>query len=381
MRKTLFAFALLGVLIISACSQQGRVKVNGTITGLEGQEVVLLDENGEELSRVQGVGDTFEINDPEVIIGDGRFYSIWVPALGDFKERSANVPLIFFMISSNNTEVEAKIEEGSLNTVTIKGSPMMDEYQMFYDNNEGVEELKKIKVEYDEANKLFNTEEGRTAENYDNLRAIRAKISSANKLQSDIFEQMIPDNSSSIALAAIIQKQFGRSPVEKLEQAVESFDESIRESYPIKLLKERIATIHASAVGSEAPNFVYPDLEGNEVSLADLRGSYVLVDFWASWCGPCRGEMPYIKQVHEMFKDKGLQVVGVSIDTDEAAWRKSIEDEGLSYMHLYDPKNTSGNLYNFTGIPFIVLISPEGIILERNLRGQYMVDKVSNYIN
>jgi len=379
MRKTLFAFALLGVLIISACSQQKSIKVSGTITGLEGQEVVLLDENREEISRIQGVGDAFEIKDPEVVVGDGRFYFIWVPALGDSKDRSAKEYLIPFIISSNSTEIEAKIEEGSLHAIAIKGSPMMDEYQKLNDSNEATVELKEITAEYEKLNAIFNTEEGRTADNLEALKAIHAKGNSTKKLQDEIFEQMIPANSSSIALASIIHKQFYRSPVEKMEELVESFDESIHDSYPIKLLKDRIELINSSSVGSEAPNFVYPDLDGNEVSLADLRGNYVLVDFWASWCGPCRGEMPYIKQVQEMFEGKGHHVVGVSIDTDEAAWRKMIEDENLDYIQLLDSKGTSGNLYNFTGIPFIVLISP--VILERSLRGQFMVDKVSNYIN
>lgn len=92
-------------------------------------------------------------------------------------------------------------------------------------------------------------------------------------------------------------------------------------------------------------------------------------------------EIPNIKKVNDLYKDKGLVIIGVSIDNDETAWRKAVDEEELDYLQLYDPENKSGNLYIFSGIPFIILISPEGVILDRNLRGQALMDKISSYLD
>ena len=106
-----------------------------------------------------------------------------------------------------------------------------------------------------------------------------------------------------------------------------------------------------------------------------------MIDFWASWCGPCRKEIPNLKKVYAEYKDKGLQLIGVSIDNSEAAWQKAVKEEQLDYLQLNDPKNITGKLYNFNGIPFIILISPEGIILEKGLRGTEVGEKVAKYLN
>ena len=116
------------------------------------------------------------------------------------------------------------------------------------------------------------------------------------------------------------------------------------------------------------------------MKLSSLRGKYVLIDFWASWCGPCRKEIPNVKNVYESFGDKGLTVVGVSVDNSEKAWRKAVEEEQVKYLQLHDPNWAMGKLYDFNGIPFITLISPEGVIVERDLRGVEVRAKVEKYL-
>ena len=145
-------------------------------------------------------------------------------------------------------------------------------------------------------------------------------------------------------------------------------------------MKMRIAQVKASAVGSVAPEFELKDLEGNLVKLSSFRGKYVLIDFWASWCGPCRKEIPNIKQVYNSFADNGLVVIGVSVDQNEDEWRQAVEEEQVKYLQLSDIEGITWKLYNFSGIPFITLISPEGVILERSLRGGELRRKVEEYL-
>lgn len=124
-------------------------------------------------------------------------------------------------------------------------------------------------------------------------------------------------------------------------------------------------------VGSIAPDFTMNDTEGNPFSLSQLRGKYVLVDFWASWCGPCRGENPNVVAAYNNYKDKNFSVLGVSLDDEKDAWMNAIKKDNLTWKHISDLKgwrSAAVNLYGFDGIPYNVLIDPAGKIIATELR-------------
>ena len=143
-----------------------------------------------------------------------------------------------------------------------------------------------------------------------------------------------------------------------------------------EVVKETIQTTSTPTfpeVGMEAPDFTMNDVDGKSFSLHQLRGSYVLVDFWASWCGPCRGENPYVVQAYNKFKNKNFTVLGVSLDEDKEAWLSAIKEDRLTWKHISDLKGWSSqaiSLYGFDGIPYNVLIDPKGKIIATELREQ-----------
>ena len=139
-------------------------------------------------------------------------------------------------------------------------------------------------------------------------------------------------------------------------------------------LRELLDKAPTLAVGALAPDFTLADLHGQPVALSSLRGRYVLVDFWASWCKPCRAENPQVLAAYQRFRDQGVgfTVLSVSLDEKPAAWQQAVQKDGLPWTQVADlqgVRGPTGHLYQVTGIPATFLLDPEGRIIARDLRG------------
>jgi peroxiredoxin len=145
----------------------------------------------------------------------------------------------------------------------------------------------------------------------------------------------------------------------------------------------QLAQLSRMAIGQPAPEISLPAPDGQMISLSSLRGKYVLIDFWASWCGPCRQENPNVVRMYNKFKDKDFEIYGVSLDDKRDKWLGAIAKDGLGWTHVSDLKNWKSpvvQLYRVEGIPLTVLIDKDGVIIDKNLRGQALEERLNELL-
>jgi peroxiredoxin len=149
-------------------------------------------------------------------------------------------------------------------------------------------------------------------------------------------------------------------------------------------LSAQITQARAKMIGAVAPEISLPNPEGDTLRLSDLRGKVVLLDFWASWCGPCRKENPNVVRIYEKYKDQGFEILGVSLDRSKASWVQAIEKDGLKWLHVSDLKqwrSIAAQTYGVGAIPYTVLLDQEGKIVAKKLRGRQLEQAVARLLS
>jgi len=186
---------------------------------------------------------------------------------------------------------------------------------------------------------------------------------------------------SYFSVVAISESVSSKFNVDEIEPLFLSINEKYRETYSGKAFAQRIEAARTIGIGKKAPDFTQNDPDGNPVSLSDFSGKYLLLDFWASWCGPCRQENPNLVKAYAAYKDKGFEILGVSLDNQDGkeAWLNAIKKDGLTWTQVSDLNSWNNEVarsYGVRAVPQSYLIDPQGIIVAQDLRGEALDEKL-----
>ena len=296
---------------------------------------------------------------------------------GDGKEKAVYTgDVIYFYIGYEQVRIESR---DSLSDAVISGSPVDAEYNAFNkytggpimaltkaanaDFNSGTEEQKKDTAFFHAVDRRFrqSVKDMQTRE----LEYARTHPASFYSLVA------LSDLTGTAAAAAANQPVFA------------ALDMELRNSFAGKELEERINALTSIVPGSMAPDFTENDVNNKPIALSSLRGKYVLIDFWASWCHPCRMENPNLVKQYQLYKDKGFQVLSVSLDDNADKWKDAIAKDGLPWLHVSDLRgwnNAACKLYAVRGVPSSFLVDPQGKIIASGLVGEKLNEKLKEIL-
>jgi peroxiredoxin len=279
-------------------------------------------------------------------------------------------------IFAENADISVRVQIDSLQDARVTGSRTHDELIEFKEYLKPLEDkVNQLRMEYREVVQQGNTE--RRAE-------IDAEYEQLRQEQGQQIKDFVVSKPGSHLSPFIIRSYlvFDMNYSE-LNEMLTSLDSAIYSSKDYQVLRKRADILESVAVGKPAVDFALNDTTGNPISISSFKGKYLLIDFWASWCTPCRVENPNVVKLYNDYKDKGFEIIGVSFDEKRENWINAIHKDNLTWPHVSDLKGWSsaaGKLYGINSIPATVLIDPEGTIVAKNLRGDALRQKLEELI-
>ena len=353
---------IAGLIIVFGCDNAPKktsIKIETDKVAPQGGLVVLYTLGASKMIPL----DTFKLNDSneyesEVSITEETFYRIDV-----LRQQSANL-----ILDGSENEVGIKFDGSSINIVGSEKSSQLRKIDELIAKSQ--RDIQQLSLEANQAN-----QQGDQA----TVQAIVDQYASLQKKSQFDLKGLIREATPS--LTSIYGLNFM-----DLDENFDFFDtvttatfQVLPQNFMVSQMKTRVDMARFLSVGKVAPDFTLPDTDGVDFSLSDLKGKYVLLDFWAAWCKPCRAENPNVLRMYNKYGGENFEILGVSLDRTKEAWVKAIADDGLPWKHVSDLKyfnSEAATLYNVNAIPATFLIDPEGNIIGKNLRGPTLEAKL-----
>ncbi|MGB3143418.1 MAG: TlpA disulfide reductase family protein [Maribacter sp.] len=364
---------IMGLLAVSCNQSKDSFTLNGELRGeLEEGTSVFLKKIGENNQPVEV--DTTEIK-------NGKFTFTGV----------ANTPELHYIfvdqlpgytaVILENGEIEFNAQRDSMGFAEIKGTFQNDTFSDY------MKQSRELSMQAQSIQRDMQSASGETA------MALQDELKELTEEYRGFEMEFIKGHPNALISALVLDRAVATKSVEvdEAEEIYNAMTPEIKNSEPGKKIQEGIERLKQSeeagkktAIGSKAPEFSGPNPEGKELALSEVMGKVTLIDFWAAWCRPCRAENPNVVAVYNKYHDKGLNIVGVSLDKTKEAWVKAIEDDGLTWNHISNIayfNDQIAALYNVDAIPAAFLLDENGVIVAKNLRGPALEEKVAELLN
>jgi thiol-disulfide isomerase/thioredoxin len=375
--KNLSVIPIVLLLSLAGCGQSG-TNVNGNLMNAEGEMVTL-----ERLSSTKGIPvDSCEVD-----------------AEGNFKLNAGNeIEPGFYRLSIDAKNSVILLLENN-EQAKVSGNALDFYRSYFIEGSEGSKSLRDLNLvlrsDFERSDSLKKVFQAHQQAGHLRLDSIAEVIDSvflemkANNRQFII--DLIEANPSSLVSLSAVQSLNPDVDFEVFQKVADRLDAAIPKSEYLKQYKVQLADIkgrnQASArtgIGAEAPEMIMQTPERKTIKLSDFRGNVTMIDFWASWCKPCRMENPNVVRVYNRFKDKGFEIFGVSLDQNDAQWVQAIAQDGLIWKHGSELKFWQSSFvpaYNLDGIPMTYLLDENGVIIAKGLRGEQLEQKLEELFN
>ncbi|MFM1876107.1 MAG: hypothetical protein RL266_1844, partial [Bacteroidota bacterium] len=356
---------LVAAVLLSSCEEKGAV-VKGSLSNTDGETVVL-----EKLTSTEVVP-----TDSVAIDEDGGF-KLSIAELSD--------PGFYRLRVNENNFVILLLEKGDKAEVTGNALDFYKSYEVV--GSEGSLKLreldKRLRQDYeltDSLRRMFMDYQAAGTYNMDSIKqTIDAIFMEAQAKKNEFIEKFIADNSTSLATLSAVQSLKYDEFAAKFDEVVANLEAAYPNSDYVKQFKKQLVDLKAkqqaaarTGIGSQAPEIVVNTPDGETIRLSDFRGKITMIDFWASWCKPCRAENPNVVRVYNQYKDKGFEIFGVSLDRDKQQWLDAIKQDGLTWKHgseLQFWQSSFVPAYSLDGIPMTYLLDENGVIIAKGLRG------------
>lgn len=345
---------LIALIMISLQSTAQKAAITGDIKGLDVNELVFN----------YLVGDSSKSD--TVKVKNGKFK--WNAKLSEPEKIYIFFPNRYFQFYAENSNIKITGHADSISDLKVSGSKIQDEADAYNASLKDIEDQQMPL--YQKYGKVSKEEQLKIEEKLDDLRKQRRART----------EQYIANHPNSTFSASLVEDRGAMGEYVDVKAAFDLLSPTAKQSVIGQRVAKRLEVLKRSSVGEEVLNFTQNDTEGKPVTFNEFKGKYVLIDFWASWCGPCRAENPNVLKAYNNYKDKGFTVLGVSLDENGDNWKKAIADDGMPWTQVSDLKgwkNEVSDYYGIRGIPSTLLVGPDGKIIAKDLRGEILNKKLS----
>ncbi|MDY4042776.1 MAG: TlpA disulfide reductase family protein [Marinifilaceae bacterium] len=358
MRTFIFLMMFMGLAILD-CHAQNGFRITGKVTNMPDGEVCVvapLPQGGVDTLGMAPMKDgVFEMTGT---VREGCMAILVMP------DKKSGLQLML-------ENADYTLSEDGEGKVTLKGGAAQDLFDQFAEIN------RKLGEEREAVNKA-----ARSVQTNAQMLSLQNRYNSAVEKAMNQQIELIRANGGNFVSAYMLAGMMQNQTLETLRELYDGFSAEVKDGYYGKMIADQIANMEKVAVGAVCPNFTVLTPEGQPVSLSSIKGKVKLIDFWASWCGPCRNENPRVVKMYGKYHPKGLEIFSVSLDTDKAAWTQAIADDGLTWPQgselLQVPQVAI--LFGIKAIPHTILLDENNKIIAKDLRGKELENKIAELL-